>query len=502
MAITSPLVLPEIRESLAPFLTSDDLARCVRVCKAWHASFLPFLWGSIEVSADKGSQPSLDFMQQHCDSIRRLIYHGKVPMDHIPLVYPVLRTLHLLQVKSIESGHDPALDIITAHPSLTHLRLQSVTPGAPISRWILPTNMSSLNTLSLTGIVLVIKDMDGFWKLLLQLETLEMAYSGLASGHYRAPEGDWKLKSLSLVLNYGMSQNDQLAWIRRCTRLRRLQWRALCFPRQFPIEEFTQSVVEKTWPELEDLSLVRCGASDQQLSLIISGMRRVLGLSVTYGDLRELSMAALRPHFPWIRHLDVLRNFGSTKELTVEVLRRCPRLETLRANRIPAHEVIEGPRWACEKTLKVLEVCFQVVAGVAGAAGTTRGEEDEGKEGKERKERNRLLERIARLVQLERLDISNQDESPMEVSSVVLSKKKGMEQLGRLTHLREVCVEYTQQESTVEDVEWMIQQWPSLRRVEGTLHTADPLCSRALMGRLSQAGIAVRQLSAYRPFAR
>jgi len=487
MAI-SPLVLPEIRESLAPFLTSDDLARCVRVCKAWHASFLPFLWGSIEVNADKkDSQPSLDFLQQHCDSIRRLVYHGKVPKDHIPLYYPVLRTLHLLQVKGTGHDYDPALEIITAHPSLTHLRLQSVAPGAPISHWILPTTMSSLNTLSLTGIVLVTKDMDSFWKLLLQLETLEMSYCGFPPGSFGAPEGDWKLKSLSLVLNCGMSQEEQLTWIRQCTRLRRLQWRALCFPRQFPIEEFTQSVVEKTWPELEDLFLVRCGASDQQLSRIISGMRRVLGLSVTYGDFGELAMAALRPHFPWIRHLDLLRNYGSTKELTVEVLRSCPRLETLRANRIPAHAVVEGASWACEKTLKVLEVCFQV------GAGRTGEEEDE---------RKGLLERLSRLVQLERLDISNQDESPMQVSSVVLSKEKGMGQLGRLRHLKEVCVEYTQQESTVEDVEWMIEQWQSLRRVEGTLHTADPLCSRALMGRLSQAGIAVRQLATYRPFAR
>src|SRR5690349_18569873 len=96
MTITNPLDLPEIREALAPFLTSDDLTRCVRVCKAWHSSLVPFLWGSIEVGTDQSTQPSLSFLQQHCGSIKRLIYYGKVPTDHYSVHYPALRTLHLL----------------------------------------------------------------------------------------------------------------------------------------------------------------------------------------------------------------------------------------------------------------------------------------------------------------------------------------------------------------------------------------------------------------------
>lgn len=481
--IINPLDLPEVREALAPFLSTDDITRCVRVCKTWHLSFFPFLGASFEIPSDQDNQQSLSYLQQHRDFVKRLIYHGKVPTDHKNTRFPALRILHLLCLSLVKVPKvDPGIHIISNHPALTHLKLRGSLPSAPLSPWRLPTNMGSLINMSLTGIVLHAHDFNAFWAFWSQLETLELCYSEMPYGLWVPAQGNWKMRDLTVMFTSGLDPRKELAWIRRCSNLERLRWCSSALPQHFPINEIAQLVVDKTWPKLQDLSLVRSGASDMQVATIVGGMQRVLGISIPCSDFDQ-AWTSLRLHFPWLKHLDVWNNRTDTTDLVLEVLKSCPRLQTLRANRMFAREFQEEEApWACERSLKTLEVCFRVSYASEGT------------------EQRILMERISRLYMLERLDISNQEDSPGSVFSLQFSLGKGLEQLATLTSLKELVVEYTEQKMTGEDVAWMIRSWKNLKSVDGLLNTDDLVGSYDLITAFSKAGIEAKRMRTYRTF--
>ncbi|KAF9953925.1 hypothetical protein BGZ65_004347 [Modicella reniformis] len=228
-----------------------------------------------------------------------------------------------------------------------------------------------------------------------------------------------------------------------------------------------------TWPDLEDLDLVESGASDPQLALIFGGMRRIHGLSITRTDLGIQTRAALRPHFPWLTNLDITMNAVYTGKFVAEVLRSCPQLENLKTDRISVDYFLDGVPWACEKSLKVLEICFEVLPRMRS--------EDLGP----------LLILLSRLRNLERLDLTDPEASLSNILSLEFRLDKGLEQLATLTRLKRLVIERTIQESTMEDVEWMINHWRNLKCIEGTLNTEDKDESAKLVSKLQAAGVEV-----------
>ncbi|KAI8605595.1 hypothetical protein EDD21DRAFT_349885 [Dissophora ornata] len=54
----NPLDQPEIRLLIAEHLRGVDLVRCLRVCRSWHDTFLPFVWEKVSVGKVNWTQPS------------------------------------------------------------------------------------------------------------------------------------------------------------------------------------------------------------------------------------------------------------------------------------------------------------------------------------------------------------------------------------------------------------------------------------------------------------
>ncbi|KAG0235862.1 hypothetical protein BGX31_004146 [Mortierella sp. GBA43] len=143
---------------------------------------------------------------------------------------------------------------------------------------------------------------------------------------------------------------------------------------------------------LEDLCLEHSKISDQELSQIIGKMRRVTGLSVARSHFNMESMSALRSHFLSLRRLniaDILDTADDTtsSEFAIEVLKSCPRLERLKAEGVSAEYMMDNAPWACEISLKVLEMSFNHVINDS--------------------QHEAIMGRLAKLVNLERLDVSN-----------------------------------------------------------------------------------------------
>ncbi|KAI8345526.1 hypothetical protein B0O80DRAFT_472921 [Mortierella sp. GBAus27b] len=323
MAITNPFDLPEIREALAPFLSRDDLTRCIRVCKAWHYSFYLFLWTSVVFRSEQNRQPPLENLSRHRTLVRHLEFHRYIPNDYCSINCPTLRTLSFRDVKDITAINS----IIRHHPSISQLELHlGDTQWGSI--WIIPNEVSNLSTLRLIGMTL--SSMGRFWRIFSQLETLEL--QSVALPPIRSPETPWKVKELTMSSMTWMAASSQLEMIKRCPELRRLHWgQAVGI---VSLDDFARSM--DTWPLLEDLCLDRSDASDQQLSIIIGKMRRVIRLSVFGTQFNIQAMSALRNHFHSLRRLNMACSKGgmddaTSSEFSIEVLKSCPQLEHLKA---------------------------------------------------------------------------------------------------------------------------------------------------------------------------
>ncbi|KAK3810276.1 MAG: hypothetical protein J3Q66DRAFT_391399 [Benniella sp.] len=408
MAIRNPLVLPEIGEALVPFLTTDDLTRCVRVCKGWHASLIPFLWKVVDVANDIAKQPQVAALRRNIDYVRHLTYQGGVPKEHAILKFPALRKLHL----SISWEHD--FGIIVEHPSLTHVTIHGA--HAWVS-WRPPDNLSNLTSLSLILLVVDTHYKDTVWNMFSRLESLELREVRM-SGFPASATGSWKLKYMTLVSISGLEAKEQLRWLKYSPHLRRLTWEPMYKQTEDIVEEFTQSIVANAWPGLEELNIPRFRRSDRQMSLIIGGMQRVRGLSIIYNQPFDSVKVALRPHFLWLWKLDAASISGNDSLFTIEILMSCPQLEILRMGIVHVRDMLaDDAPWACESSLRHLDVCFKVEADASEA------------------EKRVLLERLSRLHNLKQLDLSTR---AFLVQSLDLRLESGLEQLATLTQLEEL----------------------------------------------------------------
>ncbi|KAI8345527.1 hypothetical protein B0O80DRAFT_504285 [Mortierella sp. GBAus27b] len=461
MAITNPFDLPEIRETLAPYLSSDDLTRCIRACRTWHDSFYPFLWTSVEIPAEQKRQPPPEKLNMHRTMVRHLVCYEYIPVDCRSINYPGLRTLQFRKIRrSIGISA-----ILGNNPSLSHLEFhQENTHGWPTC--IIPNTLSNLSTLRLNGVRL--SSMDQSWMIFLQLETLELQRVSMPP--ITLPETLWKVNELTMSSIRRMAVSIQLKLIKQCPELRRLHWGPMV--ERTPLDNFARSM--DTWPLLEDLCLDGSNASDQQLSIIIGNMRRVIGLSVigTYFSIQAMSV--LRSHFHSLRRFGVACSiYGMSNtacsEFTIEVLKSCPQLEHLKARGVSAEYLMDDAPWACEGSLRVLEMSFNHVINDS--------------------QHETIMGRLAKLVNLERLDVSN----GLPENTITFQLRRGLGKLATLTGLRKLVLARDMQHLSMDDIEWMIQHWTSLTTIEGTLgwNHDDP---QVLINRLSAAGVRTQKL--------
>ena len=335
--------------------------------------------------AERDKQPTLRLLKRHVRSIRRLVYQGKVPGTHLSMRFPALRVLHLLNTAGIQDT-----EMIRNRPSLTHLKLCGAYSQ---THWTPLADLSSLKHLSLIRTVVESRDASTVWSLFSQLETLELRESRISGFSATTTTTErWKIKDLTLERVTSLDPKEQLTWIKHCTGLRRLTWIPSHAVMSNPLdEEFARSLAAGAWPELEELYVPYYSASDQEMSLIIGAMRRVLGLSIKYTEPLNLVKTALRPHFPWLKKLESRSSAGDNTSFIIELLKSCPQLESLQMGVVQVRGMFDhdGP-WACESSLKRLGVYFKVDDNVSEA------------------EQRMLFERLSKLHRLERLDLSTE----------------------------------------------------------------------------------------------
>ncbi|KAG0229172.1 hypothetical protein BGX31_006300 [Mortierella sp. GBA43] len=158
-------------------------------------------------------------------------------------------------------------------------------------------------------------------------------------------------------------------------------------------------------------------------------------------------------------------------EFTIEVLKSCPQLESLKARAIPADYLVDNAPWACEITLRTLKVGFKIKPGPDGDVS----------------QQEAIMERLSMLVNLERLDMSNNwNWRPTQLSH-------GLKKLATLTELQELVFPKECQLLSLDDVEWIIEHWRNIKSIQGIVGWKGD--SKQLITKFSEAGIETCKLS-------
>ncbi|KAG0317145.1 hypothetical protein BGZ99_006459 [Dissophora globulifera] len=220
----------------------------------------------------------------------------------------------------------------------------------------------------------------------------------------------------------------------------------------------------------------------------------------------------VRGHFWTLRHLDLLQCPGFESWMAIEILRGCPLLESFDGHQLLVRDIIAGGRghghghghgyhgrvedWACTG-IKFLNLH---ITGFAGEP-----EQD-------RRAHWQVFAHLARLDQLVYLSIGGRTSvrtiaglglSPLSTSDAAIATtssppaetshpnsagalttrrgtsgldlrlRSGLGQLRTLKKLRMLRFTGLEQEMTTEDVNWMVENFPDLKHIQGRLHT-DP----------------------------
>ncbi|KAF8929861.1 hypothetical protein BGZ58_008627 [Dissophora ornata] len=173
----NPFDLPEIRELLKNHLPKHALVQCIRVNRAWYASFLPSIWEDISLyplSPGRESGPSPESVNNHRHLIRSLSFHYTIERAYSSRAFPNLGSLRLFDISPTTTQPQEEekqtersdIEILTLNPTLMHLKFSLTEPD-----WQAISELKHLKVLELISCAKICSNPQ-FWTVCAQLETL------------------------------------------------------------------------------------------------------------------------------------------------------------------------------------------------------------------------------------------------------------------------------------------------------------------------------------------
>ncbi|KAG0051562.1 hypothetical protein BGZ83_003571 [Gryganskiella cystojenkinii] len=325
----NPLDLPEIKENLAQYLDFETLAACILVARDWRDSFTPFLFRDLNLGLERSSdmlpplaEISIPELQSKLKEgslaplIRRLVLNGNFS-SHFPDLYcsrlcalsvrggPVSGMSSSENEGAVSLNDPTVLDLLQRHAqTLTHLHLifhrkhtlgvTNPNPTLTQSLWqVLSRSLLLLQSLTLEQVVIMSED----WCEIMQKELFPRLV---------------KLKLICVRFFIGTGRVHE-----------------------FDLTTVTQAT---TWPYNERMPIL----SKKSCSFLPSLNSRRQGLPADpKNNLRSSSSSSLPSLSYKIRDLTLDEVQGMTVPEQLELIKRCPNLETLTWN--PNMKV----RWDC-----------------------------------------------------------------------------------------------------------------------------------------------------------
>ncbi|KAI8362196.1 hypothetical protein B0O80DRAFT_435266 [Mortierella sp. GBAus27b] len=477
MAPINSLDLPEILSRVASFLSSDEQARCLRVCKFWLETIEPLVWKELTIDQDNLQLcPTPDILQLHRHQIALLRIEGLSVSRSYIMEFPKLHTMTIsLDYSPEEDEHDKNLDLesnamylIQSNPSIVCLKIIELRMYITGSFWSSVSQLPQLKSISLhTGIMYGEDTIDAFWKACASLESLELVAIKLekedavvvdCSSTVSTMSTTFpRLRRLQLFGLEGWDEMCQLDLFSQCPKLECLTWdqKATASARSphWISGQLVKRIASRTWPHLRSVSLRQEGAilQDSNISMILDGIDQATRVCFPGGSgFGPLAFRALRRHFSHLQELDLLDGRDVESWMLQEILSSCPALTALRAPSLLAKDVVEGSPWVCLK-MRALIVGFVFKSG-------------------EENLQPQVFERLSRLSSLEALHVGKVASGRLQ-GSLDFRLECGLMALASLKRLTHLFLHGTRQSIGPLDIAWMVTNWSCLRSIHGTLNT-------------------------------
>ncbi|GJJ74891.1 hypothetical protein EMPS_07249 [Entomortierella parvispora] len=244
-----------------------------------------------------------------------------------------------------------------------------------------------------------------------------------------------QLEHLSLINGWGFYPSSKFASVlaQLCPQLSRLEFREQALDLQ---DEFFVSLC-RHFPRLQWLHAGRTGFSQSALESVGTYCRSIVRLN-----------------------LDGTRGIQSP---TLDgVLRSCPSLTELHAQGVVLNgrDLSKSSQWACTG-LETLVLDIEIYVALPSA-----GSEDNDPAESVKTVRSRVYSQLAALTRLQRLGLGGGHRVGGRDSGVDLTLESGLRALTTLQCLESIDLRRLVQHLEQDDVEWMIQNWPRLEKVE------------------------------------
>lgn len=307
------------------------------------------------------------------------------------------------------------------------------------------------------------------------------------------------LVTLKLGLSSGITPHHQLQIIQRCPQLQSLAWdleesaatgpltydgpqnptpdTTAYYNYRFPTAAVCQLFEPEFCPLLEKLSITYPALSDSELARVVEACPRLTLFEVFETGFGARAFQAITRHFAHLTRLDIRRCSGVTSPMAQQILTSCRRLVFFCGDALHARDIVglqpqqqlqetnadgtvqpsqeqqlQPQDWVCtDLTWLTLYIC-----GLENAPPTWLPI---------------VLTQLARLTSLDFLTISpTGPEFDGTNDGLPLSLSSGLSTLSTLTNLERFCFHGLAQEMQEADVQWMVDSWPRLVRVEGVVH--------------------------------
>ncbi|GJJ67966.1 hypothetical protein EMPS_00312 [Entomortierella parvispora] len=487
------LELPELRDLIGRYLSTQDLVHCMGTCHAWLHTFEPLLWSGLKLY-DSRSYASADALQSHAPLISSLSFTGRFPDEYFEVKCSNLQSFSYCGSTMVQSRIGLLTKFIRAHKESLgsmDILLYGHTPEEFL--WDAIAHCSRLESLALRFAEVLKQDSVVFWTSLQNLVSLTLTdalvpYDGVFFNEsLKTPSLSpilRKLKHVYFARLRGLRSEDQMQLLEKCPNLLSIYWRGIGFSIRFAMERFTQYLQTGKWPGLVSLDVTGDEVLDELLAKMLqskanSGVRKPQSLMLTKTGFGSKSFAAIQEEgtlVQSIQTLDLHACFSVSSKMLQKMLETMPNLKHLSADRICEKDIVMGSNWICHG-LEHLEIlidlnddnrCLSLVA-----------------------RQERMYDRLALLTRLKVLGVTRYaagSASSDSATKMTHLLENGLGRLATLKRLRSFKFSPGHQWMSEDEILWMIKHWPQLESVSSGL-TQDFGLGFSLIRQLDQHGI-------------
>lgn len=466
----------EIILLIGTFIFKEDTIAVASTCRTLRKALASHLWDQLILPARKGSTPvDVNILKEHAHFVHTLTYLTTISQDYT-ISFPALTSLSF-EFPSCPTtfpgtvtppdGDNYLASIIRRCPRIQNLTLTNAVHFPSVQLW--ETIFSTLENPRRLAVTRMdptdSPSMQAFWKACSRFEELELIGFDILTTNDLPATPFPRLKRLTHQPSpyYGdtIGQEGQLAWIMLCPNLAALEWRSSSSP--FPSRQLAEAIRQNTWPNLKSFQLTGTNFSDDKSALIVQHLPPLHVFRLANTSLSDLSFDRLQErHFATLRILDLIGCVMFTGEIVLSVLSGCPLLEDLSAPYFTASDLRQSEptrrSWVC-LGLRRLKVYIA--------------------RDREYPDADQLVfEQLSKLVQLEKLELGEDPLYELDYYVIQDLRSRGALQLrldsglDRLAGLKSLCaVEFhgTVQTMGIQEMQWMLENWPELQEVSGEL---------------------------------